>query len=150
VTLEDLLKRYTERSFFLIMKIIDSKYKPMLIKALEIALAERATQAAALDEPEMAQYTVMLGAQDRQLLARLKKPAPFTVNGDALAISGALTAPLYAWMPHPGLLTAGFKVADIDELYDYVMDDLNKRINPNCRWSKKIADVRKANRMEIT
>ena len=47
-------------------------------------------------------------------------------------------------------LTAGFKVADIDELYDYVMDDLNKRINPNCRWSKKIADVRKANRMEIT
>ena len=87
----------------------------MLIKALEIALAERATQAAALDEPEMAQYTLLLGAHDRQLLARLKKPAPFTVNGDgdALAISGALTAPLYAWMPHPGLLTAGFKVADI-------------------------------------
>jgi hypothetical protein len=29
------------------MKIIDSKYRPMLIKAFEIALAERATQAAA-------------------------------------------------------------------------------------------------------
>jgi hypothetical protein len=78
------------------MKIIDSKYRPMLIKAFEIALAERAAQAAALDEPEMARYTLMLGAQDRQLLARLKKPSPFTVNGDgdALAISGALTAPL--------------------------------------------------------
>jgi hypothetical protein len=84
-----------ERSFFLIMKIIDSKYRPMLFKAFEIALAQRATQAAALDEPEMARYTLMLVAQDRQLLARLKKPAPFTVNGDgdALAISGVLTAP---------------------------------------------------------
>jgi hypothetical protein len=40
--------------------------------------------------------------------------------------------------------------ADIDELYDYVMDDLNKRINLNCKWSKKIANIRKANRMEIT
>ena len=67
-----------------------------------------------------------------------------------LAISGALTAPLYPWMPHPGLLADGFKVADIDELYDYVMDDLNKRINPHCKWSKKIADIRKAHRMEIT